>query len=148
MKWEIEYKYKQGTHQSHRNWPWFLCCRIHRSWTCPIQHDLLVLLRDVLGEKGRNIECVSQDPEYHEFEKAIYGIQGIQLIEDPQGFLHVDDESFVITIAASAPVRKLVMDLALPAAMIWLQRSAPLYSELLQSDFLAVAHRRRIQSHA
>lgn len=99
---------------------------IHRTWTCPIQHDLLVLLRELLCEKGKTIQCISQDPEYNETEKSIYGRQGIQVLEDPSGFLEVDDESIVITIAASAPVRAIVMDLAMPAAMVWMNGYAPL----------------------
>jgi hypothetical protein len=44
---------------------------------------------------------------------------GITVLDDPEGFLEVDDSTLVISCAAQVPVKQITLDLARPAAMIW-----------------------------
>jgi hypothetical protein len=44
---------------------------------------------------------------------------GITVVEDPQCFLEVDDQSVVLSFNAAAPVKQIITDLARPAILVW-----------------------------
>ncbi|CAK7218523.1 hypothetical protein SCUCBS95973_003517 [Sporothrix curviconia] len=65
------------------------------------------------------VDCFAQDPAYDAADRAVLAMEGISVLEDPYGFLAVDETSVVISVAPSVPVRQIVADIARPAAMIW-----------------------------
>ncbi|KAL1902239.1 hypothetical protein Sste5346_001215 [Sporothrix stenoceras] len=65
------------------------------------------------------IDCFAQDPAYDAADRAVLAMEGISVLEDPYGFLAVDETTVVISVAPSVPVRQIVTDIARPAAMIW-----------------------------
>lgn len=65
------------------------------------------------------VDCFAQDPAYDTADRTVLAMEGISVLEDPYGFLAVDETSVVISVAPSVPVRQIVADIARPAAMIW-----------------------------
>lgn len=65
------------------------------------------------------IDCFAQDPAYDAADRTVLAMEGISVLEDPYGFLAVDETTVVISVAPSVPVRQIVTDIARPAAMIW-----------------------------
>ncbi len=103
-----------------------------------VQHAMMMTVRDVL-ERMQNagsesdldqvdqaektdrvtVQCFAQDPAYDAVDRALLAEEGVAVLDDPHGFLAVDETSFVISVAPSVPVRQIVADIARPAAMIW-----------------------------
>lgn len=105
----------------------FACCTmsgredIHeRSIT---QHALTLTIKNVLQSKGLtvdgDIKCYAQDPVYTDADRALLEDEGIHVLEDPHGFLEVDDSSVVISFFPNVPVRQIVADVSRPAIMLW-----------------------------
>lgn len=65
------------------------------------------------------VACFAQDPAYDAADRTVLAMEGISVLEDPYGFLAVDETTVVISVAPSVPVRQIVADIARPAAMIW-----------------------------
>ncbi len=82
-----------------------------------LQHALILTLRDVFGID--TAKCMSQEPYYKQDDKTILNNEGITPLDDPLGFLEVDEKSAVISVGPDVPIRSIVMDLAKPALMIW-----------------------------
>jgi hypothetical protein len=61
-----------------------------------------------------------QDPEYTDVDRRILHGAGFQVVDDPHGFLKVNEQSIVLSIAASMPVKHIIADIARPAIVIWL----------------------------
>jgi hypothetical protein len=87
-----------------------------------LQHALILLLRDILSfNDGRGeVKCFLQDPIYDLEEKKTHEALGMTVVDDPEGFLIVDDESVVVSIAPNVPVKQIVLDLCRPAGIIWM----------------------------
>ena len=86
------------------------------------QHALIWTLRDVLAERGQMSQeaaCYTQDPAYNEADKAVLQKLQITVVEDPVGFLEVDDSTIVLSCSPDVPVKQIVMEVARPAMMIW-----------------------------
>lgn len=87
------------------------------------QHALILTIKSVLQKKHpaayEEISCYAQDPVYSDVDRAILEGAGIRILEDPHGFLEVDDSSVVISFAPNVPVRQIVADVSRPAIMIW-----------------------------
>ncbi|KAN0095653.1 hypothetical protein V8E51_016364 [Hyaloscypha variabilis] len=87
------------------------------------QHALILTVRDVLGKKkdggSGEIVCYAQDPVYSELDKEILQQSGIQILDDPAGFLEVDESAVVLSFCPNVCVRQVVCDIARPAMMIW-----------------------------
>lgn len=87
------------------------------------QHALILTIKNVLRSKSLtadgNIRCYAQDPVYMDADRAVLEDKGIHILEDPHGFLEVDDSSAVLSFAPNVPVRQIVADVARPAIMIW-----------------------------
>lgn len=87
------------------------------------QHALLLTLRNVLQEKNKTnkgkILCYAQDPIYNTVDKTVLGHFGINVVDDPEGFLQVDDGSVVFSCAPNIPVKQVIADLARPAILVW-----------------------------
>lgn len=85
------------------------------------QHALILTLQDVMKKKmdTEYINCFVQDPEYTEVDKTILNEHDITSLEDPWGFLKINERSVVVSCAPSIPVKQIVSDLARPAIIIW-----------------------------
>ncbi|OOF91856.1 hypothetical protein ASPCADRAFT_9267 [Aspergillus carbonarius ITEM 5010] len=89
-----------------------------------IQHALLLTVRRLL-ERTREcttehkLPCYVQDPIYNDIEKEVLQDQGMQVVEDPQGFLEVDESSMVFSCASNVAVKEMITELARPAIIIW-----------------------------
>lgn len=87
------------------------------------QHALVLTLRDILSQKRekscREISCYVQDPIYTDIDKLVLESSGINVLDDPEGFIEVDDETLVVSCGPNVPVKQIVLDLANPAVMIW-----------------------------
>ncbi|GAM40664.1 hypothetical protein TCE0_039f13186 [Talaromyces pinophilus] len=97
------------------------------------QHGLIKTLRDMLiqarhddinltkEQRDEQIQCFIQDPAYTDIDRKVlqddYGIATI--IDNPEGFLEVDDSTLVLSFSPNVPVRQVVVDIAKPAVMIW-----------------------------
>ncbi|KAL2126354.1 hypothetical protein VTI74DRAFT_1133 [Chaetomium olivicolor] len=65
------------------------------------------------------IQCFAQDPLYTDTDKEVLERVGVSVVQDPRGFLEVDDQTVVVSIAPNIPVRQIIADIAPPAALIW-----------------------------
>jgi hypothetical protein len=88
-----------------------------------IHHALVLLLRRVIAERQRmpaeSLVTIFQDPIYTEGDITALRQLGPRVVNDPQGFLAIDEETLVVSINPSTPVRQIVADLAKPAMMVW-----------------------------
>ena len=101
--------------------------------TCSTQqHALMLTLRDVIVASRRSnnaqgqapgpdekIQCFAQDPMYSDADKEVLLKAGIAVLDDPRGFLEVDDDTAVLCFSPNIPVRQIVADIARPAVLIW-----------------------------
>ncbi|KAF9253178.1 hypothetical protein DTO013E5_2463 [Penicillium roqueforti] len=88
------------------------------------QHALLLTAKDWLRKKRpgeKELSCYVQDPEYTLVDREVLNGVGIQVVDDPDGFLKVDDRSIVLSIAPNIPVKSIIVDIARPAMVIWLR---------------------------
>lgn len=66
-----------------------------------------------------SIQCFAQDPVYTNVDKVVLAEHGVTVVDDPRGFLQVDDQSAVLSFAPNICVRQIVADIARPALLIW-----------------------------
>lgn len=93
--------------------------RCHRP---SFQHALILSLRDILRDKlgaSDKIDCYAQDPAYTASDKTVLEGSGINILENPEGFLEVDDSSVVFSCSPNVPVKQIVSEVSRPAIMIW-----------------------------
>lgn len=85
------------------------------------QHALLQTLQEFLmkSQTQAHIPCYVQDPAYAIVDKAALHDTGFTVLEDPSGFVEVDDNSAVVSFYPDIPVKEIVFDLAKPALIIW-----------------------------
>jgi hypothetical protein len=87
------------------------------------QHALILILREYFAKRQQiaeeDILCFAQDPLYEDVDKRVLGDAGISVVENPRGFLEVDDTSLVLSVSPETAVRQIVTDIAQPAGMIW-----------------------------
>ena len=89
------------------------------------QHALILTIRTVLLEVDSRhgsdlvpLTCYSQDPRYTPNDKIVLKDHFITVIDDPRGFLEVDESTTVISIAPNIPLKEVIADIARPAMMI------------------------------
>ncbi|KAM3553904.1 hypothetical protein MY1884_006416 [Beauveria asiatica] len=68
---------------------------------------------------GETVPCYAQDPAYAAEEKKLLAALGFTVLEDPKGFLEVDEATLVFSVRPNIPVRQVVADMGWPAAMVW-----------------------------
>lgn len=93
----------------------------HRS---TVQHTLILTIRDCLAKRRQfsnpsTVKCFVQDPLYTSTDRQVLGDQGITVLDDPNGFLEIDEETIVLSHAPDIPVRQITADITRPAMMIW-----------------------------
>jgi SRR1 len=86
------------------------------------QHSLLLTIRKVLNKEkslGNPISTWVQDPAYCSIDISILAESGVSILDNPDGFLKVDDSTMVLSFAPDVPIKQIITDISLPAAMIW-----------------------------
>lgn len=85
------------------------------------QHALLLTLQKTLAKPQlqRHVPCYVQDPAYSTLDKAVLHDSGFTVLEDPHGFVEIDEDSAVISLFPDCPVKEIVFSLAKPALVIW-----------------------------
>jgi hypothetical protein len=90
------------------------------SRTHAIQHAAVERSISYFKERaGHDICCYAQGPAYSDTDKEFLRTIGIDVIEDPNGFLEVDENTFVVSISTDVPVNIIVPDLQPPVATLW-----------------------------
>ncbi|KAL5358605.1 hypothetical protein BJX96DRAFT_163863 [Aspergillus floccosus] len=87
-----------------------------------VQHAFLLAMRKAWQENGMagdHVACNVQDPAYTSTDRQILQKQGIQVVEDPEGFLQMDEASVVFSCAPNICVKQIVADIARPAVLVW-----------------------------
>jgi hypothetical protein len=98
---------------------------VENRWRAASQHALLHTLlewlqgRDHKENHKENVLCYSQDPAYTEVDKQILDEAGVEVIDDPRGWLETDEHSVVLSVASNVPVKEIITDIARPAVVIW-----------------------------
>lgn len=89
------------------------------------QHAFMLSIKNILescrnssGAKGE-LRCYVQDPAYTETDRIVLQEHGIEILEDPQAFLEVDEDSAVLSFASNVPVKQIVADIARPVMVAW-----------------------------
>jgi hypothetical protein len=88
------------------------------------QHALLLSIVDFLRARvnvsaSGNLRCYIQDPAYGSVDQSMLQGLGISTIDDPEGFLEVDEETVILSCNPDVPVRQIIADIAAPAIIIW-----------------------------
>ncbi|KAL3462077.1 hypothetical protein BJX64DRAFT_259570 [Aspergillus heterothallicus] len=76
-------------------------------------------LSSTTSSGSSSIKCYAQDPAYTDVDEEILRSLDITPLEDPKGFLKIDDETLVFSVSPNVPVKQVVADVCWPAAMIW-----------------------------
>jgi hypothetical protein len=89
-----------------------------------MQHAMALTILDILqrrrpGKQQPDIRCFVQDPSYTDTDEEILGGAGVTVVQDPRGFLEVDDQTVVVSISPDIPIRQIIADIARPAVLIW-----------------------------
>lgn len=77
------------------------------------------ILRQKCGRREDDLVCYVQDPAYKAVDRALLSDLGITPLDDPKGFIEVDDNTFVFSVGPNVCVKQIVVDVAEPAAMMW-----------------------------
>ncbi|KAL4786531.1 hypothetical protein BJX76DRAFT_346205 [Aspergillus varians] len=72
-----------------------------------------------MDEEGDEIKCYAQDPAYNDVDQALLRDIGIEPLDDPKGFLEIDEDTLVFSVSPNVPVKQVVADVQWPGAMIW-----------------------------
>jgi hypothetical protein len=84
------------------------------------QHVLLVSILSFFNTAvERSIPCFIQDPIYTQADEQCFSDHGIMVLKDPEGFLEIDNETFVLSIYPDIPVKQIVFDIVKPALLLW-----------------------------
>ncbi|KAJ5272757.1 hypothetical protein N7478_007882 [Penicillium angulare] len=82
-----------------------------------VQTALLVTVKNWLKERVDNSDVSSyiQDPMNTSVDKEVLADFDFEMIDDPRGWLEVDERSFVLSVAPNVPVKEIIVDTARPA---------------------------------
>ncbi|KAL5338627.1 hypothetical protein BJX70DRAFT_366300 [Aspergillus crustosus] len=87
-----------------------------------VQNAFLVTLSTLLQESGlgtTSVACYAQDPAYSPTDQAVLQSHGIEVVDDPDGFLRIDDTSLVFSCSPNICVKQIVTEIARPTILIW-----------------------------
>ncbi|RHZ68006.1 hypothetical protein CDV55_106156 [Aspergillus turcosus] len=87
-----------------------------------VQHAFLLTLKSFLQESNLGtgeVACYAQDPGYSQMDVLVLEKSDIKVLEDPEGFLEMDDASLVFSCAPNICVKEIVADIARPLVLIW-----------------------------
>ena len=102
----------------------FACHRpsvVERAERVAAEHALVLSIRDFFVQHGPTtpVQCYAQDPVYEDVDREVLGELGMIVLDNPRGFLKVDESAAVFSLAPDIAVRQIVADIARPALMIW-----------------------------
>jgi hypothetical protein len=85
------------------------------------EHALVLSIRDFFArhDPTTTVRCYTQDPVYEDVDREVLGELGMTVLDNPRGFLEVDESAAVFSQAPDIAVRQIVADIAKPALMIW-----------------------------
>ncbi|KAI3323955.1 hypothetical protein HD806DRAFT_522479 [Xylariaceae sp. AK1471] len=86
------------------------------------QHAAALTMRDVIQDKtGNKVRILAQDTDYSETTKKVLTAEGIEVVDGfgARGFIEIDKQTVIFTVAPMAPVKQIVADIAHPAMAIW-----------------------------
>ncbi|PKX89884.1 uncharacterized protein P174DRAFT_425049 [Aspergillus novofumigatus IBT 16806] len=87
-----------------------------------VQHALLLTIKSFLQEYNlgtSEVACYVQDPGYSKTDRLVLEQSDIKVLEDPEGFLEMDDASLVFSCNPNICVKEIVADIARPSILIW-----------------------------
>ncbi|KAI0201873.1 hypothetical protein F4808DRAFT_459629 [Astrocystis sublimbata] len=84
---------------------------------CVLQHALVSVLRQTFSISSSSVYV--QDPAYTQRDRNIIHSTGLTVLEDPQGFLDLDEYSILLTISPNPPIEDIVADTCRPGIIIW-----------------------------
>jgi hypothetical protein len=88
--------------------------------TDSVQTALMCMFRDRLSAgQSHDVPCFVQDHGYLNIGMDRHPMEGAKILDDPRGFLEVDETTIVLAIRPNIPVRQIIADIARPAVMIW-----------------------------
>jgi hypothetical protein len=97
-----------------------------------LQHAFALEMRNLIHPLQPSLghfQSYAQDPAYSEIDKRLLEKEGFAILDDPRGFLEVDNSSVVLSIAPNIPVRQIVADIARPALLVWGRGSSVVNSD-------------------
>ncbi|KAK4154071.1 hypothetical protein C8A00DRAFT_33174 [Chaetomidium leptoderma] len=102
----------------------FACHRpsvVERAERVAAEHALVLSIRDFFARHSptMTVQCYAQDPVYEDVDRKVLGELGMMVLDNPCGFLEVDESAAVFSLAPEIAVRQIVADIARPALMIW-----------------------------
>jgi hypothetical protein len=87
-----------------------------RASNAAYQHALMLTLIDHFNVSRNSF---AQDPAYADTDQQTLLQYGVEVVDDPVGFLQADDNTAVISISPDIAVKQVLCDLARPAILIW-----------------------------
>jgi hypothetical protein len=94
---------------------------VERAERVAAEHALVLSIMDFFARRDptTTVRCYSQDPVYEDVDREVLGELGMTVLDNPRGFLEVDESAAVFSQAPDIAVRQIVADIAKPALMIW-----------------------------
>ncbi|RDW63246.1 uncharacterized protein DSM5745_10357 [Aspergillus mulundensis] len=103
-----------------------------------VQNAFIVSLKNALQEShlgGDNVQCYAQDPAYDAADLAVLQQSGVEVVEDPDGFLHLDNASLLFSCSPNICVKEIVADMARPPIIIWTDPDSPRVIEMIRAEY-------------
>jgi hypothetical protein len=87
---------------------------------CYVQHAALLMMAKTLEARfGNPVQCYVQDPAYDDIQIEFLQSLNIKVVDDPQGFLEINDSTLLFSVSPNVPVKQIVADIGWPTAMLW-----------------------------
>ncbi|KAL3485989.1 hypothetical protein BJX62DRAFT_242406 [Aspergillus germanicus] len=96
-----------------------------------IQHAMLLLIRRLLQSSylgPGDVSCYVQDPAYTPGDRMVLAENNVETVQDPEGFLKMDNSSLVFCCEPTTCVKSIVAEVARPLIIIWDTVVGPPYS--------------------
>jgi len=86
-----------------------------------LQHAFLSTLPGLVSPvaKSGEFNIFAQDPLYCLRDKQVLQAENITVLDDPLGFLEVDESTVGLSIGPDCPVKEIILDISRPAVIIW-----------------------------
>lgn len=73
--------------------------------------ELYSNLPEHFGKEVSQVSVIAQDPNYSESDKTLLAEKGITVLEDPNGLLAIDEQTFVMSAFPSFPLYEIIADM-------------------------------------
>ncbi|KAI1272837.1 hypothetical protein F5Y07DRAFT_378504, partial [Xylaria sp. FL0933] len=86
------------------------------------QYAFMLALQELIAELPdfnplNGPRCIVQDPALGLVDKGALHRLGMEVLENPYGFVELDDKSFLVTFQPEFPVKQIVAEIARPIGM-------------------------------